>query len=89
MRTLNPSDVLCLMEYFIFPRGSPDIHNRNSSAIEMLASEGLIEDNLDLREYEITDKGAAHVKHLLCLKFPINVWVLPDSVHSEQLKDSR
>ena len=87
MRTLNPSEVLCLMEYFIFAPGSPDIHNRLLAAIAKLASAGLIVDNPDLQTYEVTEKGVAHVKHLLCLDFPINIWVLPDSVHSEQGND--
>lgn len=79
-----PGDIACLIEYAVFPPGSPEITNRKSIFIEKLESLGLIEDDHELMSMVITDKGRAHLENLLNLPLPVQVWVLPDTDARQQ-----
>ena len=84
MNILIPSEAVCLLEHYYLPSGNR-LHciDGPRTAIERLLELGLVENHEDGCAWTITQKGQAHVYHILHVPLPVQTWVLPITVDED------
>ena len=75
--SMTPIKLEILLHYFAcsgpYPRSSaPAVQD----AITYLITHDLLERCAE-QPYDVTEKGAAYIKHLLSIPFPVKQWIIP------------
>lgn len=81
---MSPLDIHCLLEYYCYPNGSPDITKRHPMGVESLLAGGLIVTDHsappDEPGHSITLKGTFYVEALTSIPYPVQRWEIPDKI---------
>ncbi len=83
---MSPLEIHCLLELYSLGKPNKDGANQHPVALDVLSKGGLIQEvdgpvlSMGHRpEWELTDKGYAHVENLCNLSYPVakTIWVIP------------